>query len=140
MADGAVQRCDGHWHQRGRREDYQGRGHGHGEAGKIPGLFRGPLRGAVPAALQPVRHPGFHHPHQDQRHHGRGGCEAAFRHQLWRGEGHGAHLGVHLPRLRVNQLCYGKIIYAAVLRGSHSPEAIPVKEQDYGQETRQFLL
>ena len=100
VADAAVQRCDGHWHQRGRREDHQGRGHGHGEAGKIPGLLRGPLRGAVPAALQPVRHPGFHHPHQDQRHHGRGGCEAAFRHQLRRGEGHGAHLGVHLPRLR----------------------------------------
>ena len=39
----------------------------------------------------------FHHPHQDQRHHGRGGCEAAFRHQLWRGEGHGAHLVFTFP-------------------------------------------
>ena len=132
---------DGHWHQRGRREDHQGRGHGHGEAGKIPGLLRGPLRRRCCLLLSSLFGIPVSTTHtKTSAIMGVGAVEAAFRHQLWRGEGHGAHLGVHLPRLRPNQLCYGKTIYAAVLRGSHSPEAIPVKEQDYGQETRQFLL
>ena len=61
----------------------------------------------LPAALQPVRYPSVHHPHQDQRHHGCGGGEAALRHQFRRGEGHDAHLGVHLPGMRAHQLCHG---------------------------------
>ena len=74
---------------------------------RAPALPPGGGGGGLPAALQPVRYPSVHHPHQDQRHHGCGGGEAALRHQFRRGEGHDAHLGVHLPGMRAHQLCHG---------------------------------
>ena len=43
-------------------------------------LFCRPGRGLLSAPLQRVRHPCIHHPHKDQRHHGRGCGEAAVRH------------------------------------------------------------
>ena len=94
-----------------KREDHQVGGHGHGPPGEVPGLFRRPGRRLLPAAVQRVRHSGVHHPHQNQRHHGRGRGEAAVRHQLRRGQGHDAHLGVYLPRLRPHQLCDGQAVY-----------------------------
>ena len=106
-----VQHGHGRGYQRGRREDHQVGGHGHGPPGEVPGLFRRPGRRLLPAAVQRVRHSGIHHPHQDQRHHGRGRGEAAVRHQLRRGQGHDAHLGVYLPRLRPHQLCDGQAVY-----------------------------
>ena len=91
----------------GGRKDHQVGGNGYGAPGEVPGVRRRPGGGGLPAALQPVRYPSVHHPHQDQRHHGCGGGEAALRHQFRRGEGHDAHLGVHLPGMRAHQLCHG---------------------------------
>ena len=107
LADADVQHRDGPGHQRGGRKDHQVGGNGYGAPGEVPGVRRRPGGGGLPAALQPVRYPSVHHPHQDQRHHGCGGGEAALRHQFRRGEGHDAHLGVHLPGMRAHQLCHG---------------------------------
>ena len=111
----AVQRGDGPGHQRGRRENHQIGRHGHGSPGKISGVLGRYGRCAVPAVFQPVWHPCLYHTYQNHCHYGCGGRKAPLGHQFRRGKGHGAHLGVHLPRLRAYQFHHGKAVYGHFL-------------------------